>query len=102
MKKDDANDRFGIPDERIIQVIRSHRGIWRDGCYVPTRSEVANAPADRLWGWLLGWWHESPSELIPTDEQVAEAVALLRARPDADSPEIQRIIEQAPLPDEDG
>ncbi len=98
----DPSDRFGIPDQRIIEVIRSHSGIWRDGCYVPTRSEVSTAPADRLRGWLLGWWHESPSELIPTDKQVAEAVALLRARPDADSPEIQRIIARAPLPDEDG
>lgn len=102
MEKGDPNERFGIPDERIIQVIRAHAGIWRDGCYVPTRSEVANAPADRLWGWLLGWWHESPSELIPTDEQVAEVVALLQARHDADTPEIQRIIAQAPPPDEGG
>jgi hypothetical protein len=98
---DNPSDRFGIPDEHIIRVIRAHAGIWRDGCYVPTRSEVANAPADRLRGWLLGWWHESPAELTPTDEQVAEAVTLLRARPDADSSEIQRIIAQAPPPEDD-
>jgi hypothetical protein len=94
----EQSDRFGIPDERIIQVIRAHAGIWRDGCYVPTRAEVAGASADRLWGWLLGWWHESPTELIPTDEQVAEVLAILRARPDAAAPEIQAIIAQAPPP----
>lgn len=94
----DNHDRFGIPDQRIIAVIRAHRGIWRDGCYVPTRAEVASAPANLLWGWLLGWWHESPTELIPDDQQVAEAIAILRARPDAATPEIQAIIEQAPLP----
>lgn len=95
---DDPTDRFGIPDARIIEVILAHRGIWRDGCYVPTRAEVAEAPAEKLWGWLLGWWHESPAELIPTDEQVEAAVAILSARPDAATPEIQRIIAQAPPP----
>jgi hypothetical protein len=103
MKMTDAatppdNDRFGIPDQWIIDVIRSHAGIWRDGCYVPTRTEVAQASADRLWGWLLGWFWESPSELIPSDAQVAEVVAILRARPDAATPEIQAIIAQAPPP----
>lgn len=94
----DPSDRFGIPDERIIQVIRAHAGIWRDGCYVPTRAEVAEAPAERLWGWLLGWWLESPTELIPTDAQIADVVAILRARPEAATPDIQRIIAQAPPP----
>lgn len=94
----DPTDRFGIPDERIIEVIRTHHGIWRDGCYVPTRAEVAEGPAERLWGWLLGWWWESPAELIPTDAQVADVVAVLRARPDAATPEIRRIIAKAPPP----
>lgn len=85
----DPSDRFGIPDQRIIDVIRAHAGIWRDGCYVPTRAEVAGGPAELLWAWLLGWWHESPTELIPTDAQVAEVVAILRARPDAATPQIQ-------------
>jgi hypothetical protein len=98
MTPPDQSDRFGISDERIIEVIMAHRGIWRDGCYVPTRAEVAQAPTERLWGWLLGWWWESPAELIPTDAQVAEAVAILRARPDAATPEIQKIISQAPPP----
>ena len=92
------DDRFGIPDQRIIDVIRAHHGLIRDGCYVPTRREVAEAPAERLWSWLLGWWWESPAELIPSDEQVVDAVAILRARPDAATPQIQAIIAQAPPP----
>lgn len=91
-------DRFGVPDERIIEVILAHGGMVRDGCYVPTRGEVAEAPAEKLWGWLMGWWWESPAELIPTDEQIADAVAILRARPDAATPDIQKIIAQAPPP----
>jgi hypothetical protein len=91
-------DRFGVPDQRIIDVIHAHRRLIRDGCYVPTRREVAEAPADRLWNWLLGWFWESPIELIPTDAQVAAVVAILRARPDAASQEIQDIIAQAPPP----
>ena len=94
----DPNDRFGVPDALIVEVIRAHRGVIRDGCYVPTRAEVAEAPADKLWGWLLGWFWESPSELIPTDTQVAEVVAILGARPDAATAMIQDIIAQAPPP----
>lgn len=92
------NDRFGVPAQLIIDVMKDHSGLIRDGCYVPTRREVATWPPERLWWHLLGWWHESPSALIPTDEQVAASVAVLRSRPDAASPEIQKIIEQAPRP----
>ena len=101
MIDDDPEDRFGVPTERILEVIRAHDGLIRFGCYVPTRREVAETDADRLWGILLNWWWESPSELIPTDGQVAEVLAILRARPDASSAKIQDIIAQAPPP-EDG
>ncbi|MFN3726018.1 MAG: hypothetical protein ACK4SZ_06905 [Allosphingosinicella sp.] len=97
----DPDDRFGIPTERILEVIRAHDGLIRFGCYVPTRREVAEADAAWLWGILLDWWWESPSELIPTDGQVAEVLAILRTRPDAGSTNIQDIIAQAPPP-EDG
>lgn len=98
MTEEPEDDRFGIPTDRIIEVIRAHRGLIRDGCYVPTRREVADAPAGQLWSWLLGWWWESPTELIPTDEQVADVVAVLRARPDAETADIREIIAQAPPP----
>lgn len=94
----DPEDRFGVPDQRILDVMKDHRGLIRDGCYVPTRHEVATWPPGRLWWHLLGWWHDSPSALIPTDEQVAASVAVLRGRPDAATPEIQKIIAQAPTP----
>ena len=92
------DDRFGVPTDRIINLIRAHRGLIRDGCYVPTRAEVAEASAEKLWNWLLGWWWESPAELIPSNEQIAEVVAILRARRDAATPDIQKIIAQAPPP----
>lgn len=95
---EDPDDRFGVPDQLIIDVMKEHSGLIRDGCYVPTRREVTTWPPERLWFHLLGWWHESPSALIPTDEQVAACVAVLRSRPDADRPEIQEIIAQAPTP----
>lgn len=97
----DPNDRFGVPTERILEVIRAHDGVIRVGCYVPTRREVAEGDADWLWSVILDWWWESPTELIPTDEQVAEVLAILRARPDASSTRVQEIIAQAPPP-EDG
>lgn len=94
----DPEDRFGVPVQRIIDAVKAHAGLLRDGCYVPTRKEVATWPADRLWWHHLGWWHESPTELIPTDEQVAAVIHVLRQRPDADSSEIQEIMAEAPPP----
>ena len=91
------SDRFGIPDERIIKVIKAHTGLFRDGCYIPTRHEVATMEPQLLAQILIDRWWESPTELIPTDAQVAEVLQVLRGRPDANSPATQGIIQQAPL-----
>lgn len=95
--ENDPNDRFGFTEQQILDALNEHAGLIRDGCYVPTRHEVATWPADRLWWHLLGWWDESPITLIPNDEQIAASVDVLLARPDADSEAIQRIVVQAPL-----
>jgi len=92
----DDQDRFGVSTDRIVQVMWAHAGLIRAGCYVPTRAEVATAAPERVYSWLLDWWWESPTELIPTDEQVAAAVAILKARPDADHPLIQELLTQIP------
>jgi hypothetical protein len=92
----DEQDRFGVTPAMIVQAMRAHAGLIRAGCYVPTRGEVATALPEQVHGWLLDWWWESPTELIPTDEQVAAAVAILRARPDADHPLIQELLTQIP------
>lgn len=95
----DPNDRFGVPDQLIKNIIKAHAGgILHAGCYVPTRHQVATLKPWPLVWMILGWWWESPSELIPTDEQVAACVEILRARPDADSRAIQDLIVQAPPP----
>jgi hypothetical protein len=85
-------------NEQILAELRAHEGLIRDGCYIPSKHEVATWSAVRLNWHLLGWWWESPSSLIPNDEQVAESVAVLRARPDAGSAAIQKLIAQAPPP----
>jgi hypothetical protein len=92
--KDD--ERFGVSEELIRQVIRAHAGLIRAGCYVPTRAEVATREPEWLHSVLLDWWWESPTELIPTDEQTAEVVAILKARADADHPLIQALLEDVP------
>jgi len=95
---DNSEDRFGFTKDQIVQAVLDHHGLIRDGCYVPTRHEVATWPPERLWWHLLGWWWESPAGLIPNDQQIADCVGVLRARPDADSKAIQDIIAQAPPP----
>lgn len=92
----DDQDRFGVAEALIIEVIRKHAGLIRTGCYVPTKGEVAHGSPERVHGWLLDWWWESPTELIPTDDQVAAAVEILKARPDADHPLIQALLAQIP------
>ena len=93
MKED---DRFGITEALILEVIRAHRGIIRAGCYVPTRHEVATREPEWLYSVLIDWWWESPTELIPSDEQVAQVVAILRAREDAEHPLIQKLLSDLP------
>lgn len=92
----DMDDRFGVADSTIIKVIEEHSGLIRAGCYVPTRHEVATKDAAWLESVLLEWWWESPAELIPSWGQVQEALAILRNRKDADSPEIGQIVAEAP------
>jgi hypothetical protein len=92
----EGTDRFGVPEALIIDVIRKHKGLIRSGCYVPTRDEVADASPERVHGWLLDWWWESPTELIPSDQQIAAAVEILKARPDADHPLIQALLANIP------
>lgn len=92
----EEDDRFGVTPELMRQVIEEHRGIIRAGCYVPTRTEVATADPALLESALIDWWWESPAALIPTRRQVEEVLVILKARPDADSEAIQRIVTQAP------
>ena len=96
----DPQDHFGVPEQLIIDLIKakSRAGLMQDGCYVPTRHEVATQRPFWLTLILLGWWWGSPAELVPTDEQVAEVIAILRSRPDAGSWTIQQLIAQAPPP----
>lgn len=78
------------------QFKEEHRGINRAGCYVPTRLEVATSEPKLLEAALLDWWWGSPTALIPTYRQVQEVLGILRARQDASSKGIQRILRQAP------
>jgi hypothetical protein len=96
MKVPEEDDRFGVPPELIRQLLEEHRGLIRMGCYVPTKREVATADPARLEVVLSDWFWESPEAIIPTYRQVQDVLAILRARADAGSEAIQRIIAQAP------
>ncbi|WP_083831035.1 hypothetical protein [Herbaspirillum lusitanum] len=84
---DDADDRFGVPDEAFSAAFSSHGNsqVFRAGTYVPTRNEVATLSVERLTMYLIEWLYESPSELIPTRAQIEEVKTILQARPDAES-----------------
>ena len=92
----DPDDRFGFTLDDIKAVIQEHCGIIRTGCYVPTRKEVANADPETLCSSLHDWWWESPTRLIPSDDQVDAVIEALLQRADADHPAIKRLIAERP------
>lgn len=91
----DPDDRFGMP-ESAFRAARESHGIdnptIRSGMYVPTRREVADSPAEGLYEVLIDWLWESPSELIPNNEQIAEVKSILLARPDAQGSAVLKLV----------
>jgi hypothetical protein len=92
----DPEDRFGMPAS-AFQAAREHHGldnpVERLGMYVPSRREVANSPADALFPVLVDWMWESPTELIPSNEQIIELREVLLTRSDAGDPDILRLVD---------
>ena len=95
---ENGNDRFGVDPKLIGGVFKRHleAGVIRFGCYVPTRHEVATQPIDWLQSVLTDWFWESPEELVPDDEQVADVIRILVGRPDCHDPRIEALIRDAP------
>ncbi len=92
----DREDRFGFTLDDIKAVMEEHRGMIGMGCYIPTREEVATAEPVTLCSALHDWWWESPTRLIPSDEQINAVIEVLLQRADADHPDIQRLIADRP------
>ncbi|KZC24025.1 hypothetical protein RHOFW104T7_10965 [Rhodanobacter thiooxydans] len=91
----DPDDRFGMPDSAFQAARESHglnSPVFRAGMYVPTRQEVATLSAAKLLPIVIDWMWESPSELIPNNDQVADLRAILLARPDATQLEVRELI----------
>ncbi|UJJ58378.1 hypothetical protein [Rhodanobacter denitrificans] len=91
----DPNDRFGMP-ESAFQAARESHGlnspVFRAGMYVPTKHEVATLSPAKLLPIVIDWMWESPSELIPNNDQISELRAILLARPDATEPEVCELV----------
>jgi hypothetical protein len=89
------DDRFGMPQSAFEAALDSHgrhNPVFRVGMYVPTRGEVARLPAKDLRFILTGWMWESPSELIPNNEQISAVRSILMTRTDAGEEDIQQLI----------
>lgn len=92
---EEPEDRFGMPESAFRAARESHgldNPTIRSGMYVPTRREVAGKPPEWLYPVLIDWMWECPSELIPTNAQIAEVRAVLLARPDAADPAVAQIV----------
>ena len=93
----DPNDRFGMPESAFEAALDAHgrdNPTIRFGMYVPTRREVAENSPDWLYSVLIDWMWESPSELIPDNNQIGDVRAILVARSDAETPRLVQIINE--------
>lgn len=83
--KNDDQDRFGLPESAFLAAQKAHGSAptIRAGMYVPTRGEVASMAPEKLRHLLIEWLWESPSELIPTNDQISQVKAILEGRPDS-------------------
>jgi hypothetical protein len=84
--QDNPEDRFGFSPELMSEIFGEHAatGVFRVGCYVPTRREVMTMDPEKLIDLLDFWFWESPTELIPSDVQEVAVFRLLKARSDAE------------------
>lgn len=91
----DPNDRFGMPESAFRAAAKSHgrdNPTVRIGMYVPTRREVAELPADDLMFILDFWFGESPTELIPSLDQIRQVREVLVQRPDNEAKDVRALI----------
>jgi len=84
----DPDDRFGMPAS-AFQAARDSHG-WDSPVF--RMGMVATLPATQLLPIVIDWMWESPSELIPNNDQIAQLRTILRARPDATESEIRELI----------
>ena len=82
MDRNNDNDRFGMPEAAFDAARLVHEGINRAGMLVPTRLIVRTMSPNLLDVALDLWMYESPSELIPSNEQILEVIYELERRPD--------------------
>lgn len=81
------DDRFGLA-AAMQSAIDDHKdvpGIFRVGLYVPTRQEVMTLDPKTLRPILIDWMWESPSMLIPSNDQINEVRDILVSRNDSKS-----------------
>ena len=76
--------RFGFNLEDMKQEVEDHKPIMRIGCFVPSVKDVREMSVDDLRITLDLWLWESPTTLIPSDDQILEVISVLRTRTDVD------------------
>lgn len=78
------DERFGVSEKLISRIGEKHceQKILRSGCYVPTETEVQTMSLDQLTSIVVDWLWESPSELIPNNDQIIKLKTLLLTRAD--------------------
>jgi hypothetical protein len=92
---DRDSDRFGMPQSAFDAARESHgvnNPTIRCGMNVPTRHEVATLPIEELSSIIIDWMWESPSQLIPSNDQIEEVKAVLTNRSDVETDQAAGLI----------
>ena len=76
--------RFGFDLDAMKAELEDHQPIFRMGCYIPTAREVLTMHPKDLEITLELWMWESPTMLIPNNEQIAEVITVIQSRHDVD------------------
>tara|TARA_R110001592_G_scaffold302869_3_gene574859 strand:- start:797 stop:1087 length:291 start_codon:yes stop_codon:yes gene_type:complete len=84
--------RFGFSEDFLRQVAAKSSGPLRSGIYVPSELEVKELEPLILEEILIEWFHESPTELIPSEAQISQVHAILQSRSDRYDAAIQNMI----------
>lgn len=80
----DDNYRFGFSEESINSERVNHKGINRMGCFVPSVKEIREMTPNELSLILDLWLYESPTLLIPSNDQIQEVIEVIQGRNDID------------------
>lgn len=74
------DEHFGVTKKQIYTALSEQNGIYRDGMLVPSVDDVKTMTIEKLAPLVIGWLWESPTTMIPSEDQVRQLRSVLSTR----------------------